>query len=77
MSNEEEGLHDLKGIEKAAVLLISLGAEASALVFKSFDEDVVEKLTTEIMKMRDVHPIVSQVVFLLFQSILAVLRSLD
>ena len=55
-----EQIQDLSGMQKAAILLISLGAEVCAQVFKNFDEDTVENLTKEIIKMRDVHPIVSE-----------------
>lgn len=46
----------LMGKQKAAILLISLGPEVSAQVFKQLHEDEVEKLTLEIARMRRVNP---------------------
>ncbi|MFB3816380.1 MAG: flagellar motor switch protein FliG [Candidatus Methylomirabilales bacterium] len=47
---------NLNGTQKAAILLISLGAEASAKVFKVLDEAEIEELTTEISRLRNVAP---------------------
>lgn len=44
----------LSGRQKAAILLISLGPEVSAQVFKQLREDEVEKLTLEIARVRQV-----------------------
>jgi flagellar motor switch protein FliG len=44
----------LTGTRKAAVLLISLGAELSALVFKVMNDEEIEELTTEISRMPNV-----------------------
>jgi flagellar motor switch protein FliG len=44
----------LTGIQKAAVLLISLGAERSAQIFKLFSEEEIEDLTTEISRLQNV-----------------------
>ena len=38
----------LSGLQKAAILLISLGPEKSALIFKHLKEDEIEELTLEI-----------------------------
>ncbi len=46
----------LSGRQKAAVLLISLGAEASANVLKFLRDEEVEQLTLEIASMRKVTP---------------------
>lgn len=46
----------LMGKQKAAILLISLGPEVSAQVFKQLREDEVEKLTLEIARMRRINP---------------------
>ncbi len=46
----------LTGRQKAAVLLISLGAEASANVLKYLRDEEVEQLTLEIASMRKVTP---------------------
>ena len=45
---------DLNGIQKAAILLITLGPEKSANVFKHLKEDEIEQLTLEIANTRSV-----------------------
>lgn len=47
---------DRSGKEKAAVLLISLGPERSAEVFKHLKEEEIEQLTLEIANIRTVSP---------------------
>jgi len=47
---------DMNGKEKAAVLLISLGPEYSAQIFKHLSDDEIEELTLEIANMRRVSP---------------------
>jgi flagellar motor switch protein FliG len=44
----------LSGTQKAAILLINLGAELSAQVFKVMGEEEIEELTTEISRMPNV-----------------------
>lgn len=46
----------LTGKQKAAVLLIALGPQKSAEVFKHLNEDEIEELTLEIANMRTVTP---------------------
>lgn len=46
----------ITGIQKAAILLISLGPEKSAEIFKHLKEDEIEELTLEIAKTRSVTP---------------------
>ncbi|MBR4965484.1 MAG: flagellar motor switch protein FliG [Lachnospiraceae bacterium] len=46
----------ITGIQKAAILLISLGPEKSATIFKHLKEDEIEELTLEIAKTRSVTP---------------------
>ena len=58
----------LTGVQKTAILLISLGAETSSLILKRFDEETVESLTKEIIKMRGVHPNVSSAIVSEFAS---------
>ena len=48
--------NDLSGIQKAAILLISLGPERSANVFKHLKEEEIEELTLEIANTRSVSP---------------------
>ena len=51
MANEE-----YSGIQKAAILLIALGPEKSANIFKHLKEDEIEELTLEIANTRSVSP---------------------
>jgi flagellar motor switch protein FliG len=53
MANKEEGY---TGIQKAAILLIALGPERSADLFKHLKEDEIEELTLEIANTRSVSP---------------------
>lgn len=46
----------LTGKQKAAVLLITLGSQKSAEIFKHLNEDEIEELTLEIANMRTVTP---------------------
>lgn len=48
--------NELSGIQKAAVLLISLGPERSATIFKHLKEDEIEELTLEIANTRSISP---------------------
>lgn len=47
---------DYRGIQKAAILLIALGPEKSAMIFKHLKEDEIEQLTLEIANTRSVSP---------------------
>lgn len=47
---------DITGREKAAILLISLGPEYSAQIFKHLSNEEIEELTLEIANMRKVSP---------------------
>ncbi len=53
MANYQQS-SDLNGKQKAAVLLISLGPDVAAQVFKHLKEDEIEKLTLEIANQRKV-----------------------
>ena len=53
MRNSEE---KISGLQKAAILLISLGPEKSANVFKHLKEEEIEELTLEIANTRSVSP---------------------
>lgn len=46
----------LTGREKAAILLIALGPDKSAKIFKHLQEDEIEELTLEIANMRKISP---------------------
>ena len=50
----------LTGLQKAAVLLIALGPEKSALVFKHLKEEEIEELTLEIANTRAITPAVKE-----------------
>ena len=51
MSSSEE---EFTGLQKAAILLITLGPERSATIFKHLKEDEIEELTLEIANTRSV-----------------------
>ncbi len=48
--------NELSGVQKAAILLISLGPEKSAQLFKHLKEEEIETLTLEIANTRSVSP---------------------
>lgn len=52
----EQKISELSGIQKAAVLLITMGPEKSANVFKHLKEDEIEQLTLEIANTRSITP---------------------
>ena len=51
---------DYTGIQKSAILLIALGPERSADIFKHLKEDEIEELTLEIANTRSVSPQVKE-----------------
>lgn len=51
---------DMTGVQKAAVLLIALGPEKSADIFKHLKEEEIEELTLEIANTRSVSPKVKE-----------------
>ncbi|MBQ8982885.1 MAG: flagellar motor switch protein FliG [Lachnospiraceae bacterium] len=50
------GSESLSGLQKAAILLIALGPEMSASIFKHLKEEEIEQLTLEIANTRSVSP---------------------
>ena len=48
--------NELSGVQKASVLLISLGPERSANIFKHLKEEEIEELTLEIANTRSISP---------------------
>ncbi len=46
----------MNGLQKAAILLIALGPEKSALIFKHLKEEEIEELTLEIANTRSITP---------------------
>ena len=51
-----EMTREYTGREKAAMLLITLGPERSAQIFKHLSEEEIEQLTMEIANIRSVSP---------------------
>lgn len=49
-------ISEMDGVQKAAILLITLGPEKAATVFKHLKEDEIEQLTLEIANIRNVTP---------------------
>ena len=47
---------DMNGVQKAAILLIALGPEKSAQIFKHLKEEEIEELTLEIANTRSISP---------------------
>lgn len=60
MSSKGKEKDELSGKEKAAILLISLGPEYSAEIFKHLSDDEIEELTLEIANMNRVDPEVKE-----------------
>ncbi len=58
MAHDDDGA--LGGLQKAAILLIALGPEKSATIFKHLKEDEIEELTLEIANTRSVTPQVKE-----------------
>lgn len=48
--------NELMGLQKAAILLIALGPEKSAAIFKHLKDDEIEELTLEIANTRSISP---------------------
>ena len=49
-------IDDYNGLQKASILLIALGPEKAATIFKHLKEDEIEELTLEIANTRSVSP---------------------
>ncbi len=64
MSTEEKKdkrtLADLKGIQKAALLMVALDVDAAANIFKNLDPMDVEAISAEITKVRNISPDVAE-----------------
>ena len=56
MASSNNNHNELDGIQKAAILLITLGPEKASDVFKHLKEDEIEQLTLEIANTRSVTP---------------------
>lgn len=46
----------MKGVEKAAALLVTLGTEATAQIFKYLEEDEIERISLQISNLRKITP---------------------
>lgn len=53
---KQQGVSEMSGVQKSAILLISLGPERSASIFKHLKEDEIEQLTLEIANTRSIAP---------------------
>lgn len=58
MAKKDSG--EMSGLEKAAILLIALGPEKSATIFKHLKEEEIEQLTLEIANTSSVSPSVKE-----------------
>ncbi|MBO6215318.1 MAG: flagellar motor switch protein FliG [Lachnospiraceae bacterium] len=59
-TSSSEGIENLSGVQKAAILLITLGPEKSANIFKHLKEDEIEELTLEIANTRSISPTIKE-----------------
>ncbi|KJL06459.1 MULTISPECIES: flagellar motor switch protein FliG [Priestia] len=62
--------NELTGKQKAAILLISLGPDVSASIYKHLSEDEIEQLTLEISSVRKVEPSLKEAVLHEFEQIM-------
>ena len=62
MAAKEMSIEELGGLQKAAILLISLGPEMSSQIFKHLKEDEIEELTLEIANTRSITPQIKEAV---------------
>jgi len=61
--------NELTGKQKAAILLISLGPDVSASIYKHLSEDEIEQLTLEISSVRKLEPSLKEAVLHEFEQI--------
>lgn len=62
MPNSATSEMEFRGVQRAAILLISLGPERSAGIFKHLKEEEIEEMTLEIANIRSVTPQVKEAV---------------
>lgn len=62
MPNNSTSEMGFRGVQRAAILLISLGPERSAGIFKHLKEEEIEEMTLEIANIRSVTPQVKEAV---------------
>src|SRR5271165_7631171 len=56
MSSPANGARNLNGIRKAAILLVLLGEEASATIYRHLSQNQLQRLTQEIRELNGVRP---------------------
>jgi flagellar motor switch protein FliG len=61
----------MTGVQKAAVLLVQIGKEASAKVLKSLNQTEIEELTAEIAQLESIHPDTAEAVLGEFKELAA------
>ncbi len=59
---EEVNIEDLNGLEKSAILMISIGSEASSHMYKNLAEDEIEVITKAIVSLKNVTSIIIDLV---------------
>ncbi len=58
----ELSIENLTGRQKAAILIISIGVESAAQIFKNIKDKDIEKLSIEIANMKDVSSTIMEAV---------------
>jgi flagellar motor switch protein FliG len=74
MSPPSSATKRLSAMQKAAVLLISIGPDASAAIYKSLQEDEVEEITKELVNLRNVE---SNVVYDVVEEFYTMMKAQD
>ena len=59
---EEINIEDLNGLEKSAILMISIGSEASSYMYKNLAEDEIEVITKSIVALKNVTSVIIDLV---------------
>ncbi len=62
-------INELTGKQKAAILMVSLGPDVSASIYKHLSEDEIEQLTLEISSVRKIEPSLKEAVLHEFEQI--------
>lgn len=66
----KEEYEKLSGLTKAAIVLVSLGAQTTAKIFSKLDEKEIELLSTEVAKLENVNPRIKDMVLKEFSELL-------
>ncbi|MDR0551579.1 MAG: flagellar motor switch protein FliG [Spirochaetaceae bacterium] len=67
---KKKDLKDFSGRQKAAIFLVSVGAEVSAEIFKYLREDEIETLTFEIARLETIEPEIKDAILTEFQELM-------